>query len=152
VAARFGVLAMILAISGWVISKTGSEISQQVGLSATAVGALMTAVATSLPELTTTLTAVRRGAAQLAVGGIIGGNSFDVLFLSAADAAYQDGSLYHAIGRADLFWIAVGLVLNGVLALGLIVRQRQGPAGIGLESLLILVIYFGAVATQIVMR
>lgn len=93
-ALRFTALAAVLALAGWVISKCGVQISTRLGISATAVGALMTAVATSLPELITTLAAVRRGALQLAVGGIIGGNSFDVLFLSAADASYRNGSLY----------------------------------------------------------
>lgn len=151
-AAQFAALAVVLGIAGWVISKTGTQLSLRLGISATAVGALMTAVATSLPELITTLAAVRRGAIQLAVGGIIGGNSFDVLFLSAADAGYAGGSIYHAITRADLFWIAVGLLLNSLLAIGLVVRQRRGPAGIGLESALILIVYAGAIALQVSMR
>jgi cation:H+ antiporter len=43
-------------------------------------------------ELVTTIAAVRRGALQLAVGGIIGGNTFDTLFLTAADVSYREGS------------------------------------------------------------
>ena len=144
----FAALALVLALSGWVISKTGGQISDRLGLSGAAVGALMTAVATSLPELVTTLAAVRRGALQLAVGGIIGGNTFDVLFLTAADVAYRDGSIYHAAGRDDLFWVGVGLVMTSVLLLGLIVREKRGLAGIGFESLAILMIYAGAIAVQ----
>ncbi|MEO2040107.1 MAG: sodium:calcium antiporter, partial [Martelella sp.] len=98
------------------------------------VGALMTAVVTSLPELVTTLAAVRRGALQLAVGGIIGGNTFDTLFLTLSDLAYRDGSLYHAIGKDDLIWLAVGLSATAILLLGLIVRQKAGPGRIGFES------------------
>ncbi|MEM9010628.1 MAG: sodium:calcium antiporter [Pseudomonadota bacterium] len=145
---RFAALAIILGGAGWTISKAAGVIADRGGLSETVVGALMTAVATSLPELVTTLAAVRRGALQLAVGGIIGGNAFDVLFLSAADIAYRPGSLYHAVGNADLLWVGVGLAMTSVLLLGLIVRQRQGPGGIGFESALILVIYVAAVALQ----
>ncbi|MEQ8919231.1 MAG: sodium:calcium antiporter, partial [Roseovarius sp.] len=111
-------------------------------------GALMTAVVTSLPELVTTLAAVRRGALQLAVGGIIGGNSFDVLFLTLSDFGYREGSLYHAIGQGDLFWLIVGQAMTAILLLGLIVRERQGPGGIGWESVLMLSIYGGAVGFQ----
>ena len=149
---RFLLLAIMLAGSGWVLSKIGAQLSLRLGISATFVGALMTAVATSLPELITVLAAVRRGAVQLAVGGIIGGNTFDVLFLTLADAGYRQGSIYHAITKDDLFWIAVSLVMTGVLLIGLIVRQRHGPARIGAESLSILLIYLGAVAVQIVAR
>ncbi|SHL29037.1 cation:H+ antiporter [Roseovarius litoreus] len=146
--ARFALLACVLGLAGWMMSKIGVQLSARLGISATVVGALMTAVATSLPELITTLAAVRRGAVQLAVGGIIGGNTFDVLFLTAADAGYREGSIYHAITTADLFWIAVGLVMTSILLIGLIVRERDGPGRIGVESTALLLIYGGAVTVQ----
>jgi cation:H+ antiporter len=145
---RFAGLALVLAVAGWTISKTGAAISGRVGISQTAVGALMTAVATSLPELVTTLAAVRRGAVQLAVGGIVGGNSFDVLFLTASDIAYRDGAFYQAISPADPFWLVVGIAMTAVLLLGLVLRQREGPGYIGFESVAILGIYGFAIAAQ----
>lgn len=147
---RFIGLAAVLAVAGWVISKSGGGLSDRMGVSETAVGALMTAVATSLPELVTTLAAVRRGAVQLAVGGIVGGNSFDVLFLTASDAAYRDGSFYRDIAPGDPFWLVVGVAMTAVLLIGLILRQRDGPARIGVESAAILGIYAFAIAAQAV--
>ncbi|WP_093256596.1 hypothetical protein [Rubrimonas cliftonensis] len=47
-ALEFAALAAVLGLAGWVISLTGAQISLRLGVSATAVGALMTAVATSL--------------------------------------------------------------------------------------------------------
>jgi cation:H+ antiporter len=143
-------LALVLGAAGWLISKTGGRMSDMLGVSETAVGALLTAVTTSLPELITTLAAVRRGALQLALGGIIGGNTFDVLFLSASDVAYRDGSLYHAVGLADLFWLVIGLTMTAVLLLGLIVRERRGIAGIGFESVGVLGLYALGIAVQAV--
>ena len=147
-ALEFLLLAALVGSAGWAIAQSGARLADIFGVSDTAVGALMTAVATSMPELVTTLAAVRRGALQLAVGGIIGGNSFDMLFLSLSDAAYRDGSLYHAITPADLFWLAVGLAMTTLLLLGLIVRERRGIAGIGFESAGILGIYLAAVLIQ----
>ena len=122
--------------------------SSDSALSSSLVGALMTAVVTSLPELVTTLTAVRRGALQLAIGGIIGGNTFDTLFIVASDAAYREGSLFHALGPSDLFWLATGLVMTAILLTGLILRERTGPGGIGFESLGLIGVYGAAVALQ----
>lgn len=147
--ASFAVLVGLLGIAGWVIAESAVEITGRFGISETIVGALMTAVVTSMPELVTTIVAVRRGAMQLAVGGIIGGNTFDTLFLCLSDVAYREGSIYHAISGADLFWLATGLVMTGVLMLGLILREREGPLRIGTESLVLLVIYAGAVGMQI---
>ena len=101
-----------------------------------------------MPELVTTIVAVRRGALQLAVGGIIGGNTFDTLFLTAADVSYRDGSLYHAAGAADHFWSLTAILMTGILLAGLILRQRIGPGRIGVESLALLIIYAGAITLQ----
>jgi cation:H+ antiporter len=141
-------LMVVMAAAGWTVAHCGAVIVDQLGISATAVGALMTATVTSLPELVTTVAAVRRGALQLAVGGIIGGNTFDTLFLTISDIGYRDGSLYHAVGTPDFFWLAIGLCMTGLLLLGLILRQTRGPAGIGFESTGILLLYGAAVAGQ----
>lgn len=146
--ASFGAMMLVLAVAGWAIAQSAGQIADRLALSSALVGALMTAVATSLPELVTTLAAVRRGALQLAVGGIIGGNCFDVLFLTLSDIGYRGGSLYHAIGTDDLFWLVVGLAMTAVLVLGLILRQRAGPGNIGWESVALLTIYGGAVGYQ----
>ncbi|MGP3697942.1 sodium:calcium antiporter [Rhodobacter sp. NSM] len=144
----FGGLMLLMGTAGYVIAKSASELADKTGIADSIVGALATALVTSMPELVTTIVAVRRGALLLAVGGIIGGNTFDTLFLMASDIAYRDGSLYHAVGDADYYWISTALLMTGILTGGLILRQRQGPARIGAESILLLVIYAGAVAVQ----
>ncbi|WP_372674890.1 sodium:calcium antiporter [Aquicoccus sp.] len=146
---HFLLLMLLMGIAGWTIAKTAGSITARLALSETLVGALATAVVTSMPELVTTIAAVRRGALQLAVGGIIGGNTFDTLFLTAADIAYRDGSLYHAATVSDQFWTLTAILMTGILLSGLILRQRNGPGGIGVETIAILVVYAGAITFQV---
>ncbi|MFC3612538.1 sodium:calcium antiporter [Lutimaribacter marinistellae] len=148
-ALAFAGLVAIMGACGWIISQIGGSFIARFSLSSSLVGALLTAVITSLPELVTTLVAVRRGALQLAVGGIIGGNTFDTLFLVFSDIAYRDGSIYSAVGMNDLYWLATGMLMTAVLLAGLILRQREGPARIGIESVLMMGIYASAVAVEI---
>lgn len=143
--ARFGVLATVLALSGWMVAQTGMGIARQTGLSGTLVGFLFTAVATSTPELVTTIAAVRNGALTLAVGGILGGNAFDVMFVVTSDIAYREGSIYHAIGRGEVFMISLSIVMTAVLVMGLLSRQKDGVGRIGFESALILALYAASV-------
>jgi len=117
---------------------------ERTGLSETVVGFFMTSIATSLPELVTSLAAVRQGALTLAVGGIIGGNTFDVLFLSFSDMGYRAGSIYHAISEQQLFIIALAILMTGILLLGLLRREKRGIASIGFESFLVLIVYAAA--------
>ncbi|MBM2574776.1 sodium:calcium antiporter [Jannaschia sp. Os4] len=147
-ALAFAGLAVLLAASGWVVAQATSETIARFGISSTLGGALMSAVVTSLPELVTTIAAVRRGALQLAVGGIIGGNTFDTLFLAASDGAYREGSLFHALQDGDFFWLSVGILMTAVLLAGQVRREKRGPAGIGFESVALVAIYGGAVAWQ----
>lgn len=133
--------AAVLGISGFVLERSASVVGAASGLSDTAVGVLLTAVCTSLPELVTSVAAVRRGALQLAIGGIIGGNAFDCLFAGAADIAYRPGSIYHAVANDTLVWIALSLLMTGVLLLGLIRREERGMANIGFESVSLIVLY-----------
>jgi cation:H+ antiporter len=141
---RFGGLAFIVATAGFFVAQTGIALAGRTGLSETVVGAFLTAVSTSLPELVTSVAAVRRGALTLAVGGVIGGNSFDVLFVAFADASYREGSIYHAMTEQQVFIIALTLLLTGILLLGLLRREKSGIMGIGFESFLVLLLYAGA--------
>ena len=143
---RFSVLLVIVGFAGYALGQSGIALSRKTGLSETIVGTLLMAISTSLPELVTTLAAVRRGALTLAVGGIIGGNSFDVILIAASDIAYRPGSIYHAASGQLSFVIALTILMTGVLLLGLLRREKYGFANIGFESLLILLIYFGGTA------
>ncbi len=133
--------AIIVGLAGWAVAESSILITERTGLSQSAMGGVFTAIATSLPELATVLAAVRQGALTLAVGDIIGGNSFDTLFIAVADGAFRGGSIYHAIGDKQVFMMGCILLLHAVLLLGLLRRQKKGIGNIGFESFSILLIY-----------
>lgn len=143
---RFAVYAAIVALAGWSLAQLAIPLGAKTGLSQGVVGGVFTAVSTSIPELVVAITAVRMGALNLAVGDIIGGNAFDTLFVAASDLAYREGPIYAALSSAEQFWLANSIVMTGVLLMGLIYRQRHGPGNIGLESVILLVLYFGGLA------
>lgn len=146
---RMLLFASIVGVAGWVVARSGTAISEQTGFSQTLIGGFLTAVSTSLPELVTSIAAVRRGALTLAVGGIIGGNAFDTLFIAVSDIAYRDGSIYHAIGDRQIFFVAMGMLLTITLLMGMIRRERHGFANIGFESAFIILIYLASLGAQL---
>lgn len=137
----FAVLGLVVGTAGYFIAQTAVELADRTGISQSFIGSIGTSVATSLPELVVAITAVRRGALNLAVGNIIGGNTFDLLFLSFADIAYRDGSLYHAAGPRQTFIISLTIVLTAVFLLGLLFRQKFGFGRIGWESALMILLF-----------
>ena len=147
--AMFGALVVIVGFAGYVVGETGLALSERLGLSGSLVGSLGTATVTSLPELVTAIAAVRRRAPQLAIGGIVGGNMFDSLFIAASDFAYRDGSIYHAISDATVFWMGLVIVMTAVLLLGLLRREREGPGKIGWESVALIALWAVGAGLQI---
>ena len=142
---QFALCGLVVGLAGYGIGETGIAISKQTGLSQTVVGTLLTSTATSLPELVTVLAAVRMGALALAVGDIIGGNAFDVLFLAFADFAFREGSIYHRINNDTSFLLSVSLLMSVVVLLGLLRRERRGLGNIGFEGVITLGLYAWAV-------
>ncbi|WP_341229239.1 hypothetical protein [Nocardioides salarius] len=137
----FLLLAATIGTAGYVLERSASVIVSQTMLEAALVGTLFTAVVTSLPELVTTVAAVRNGSLTLAVSGIIGGNAFDTLFAAFSDVAYGEGSIYHAVSSTVVFWTALGVLMTAVLLMGLIRREERGPGRIGFESAAMIVLY-----------
>lgn len=60
---------------------SGKTIAQSMGISETIIGFTVMALGTSLPELVTTLTAIRKKEASLSVGNIIGANVIDLTLI-----------------------------------------------------------------------
>ncbi|WP_163269903.1 sodium:calcium antiporter [Chelativorans alearense] len=141
---RFAFHAVVTAVAGYAVAEAGIAIIARTGLSATVVGTVFTAIATSLPELVTAIAAVRIGAVSLAVGDVIGGNAFEVLFLSLSDVVYN-GSIYAAFTPDDFTTALIAILMTGVIVLGLLRRERSGVAGIGFESAIVLILYASSV-------
>ncbi len=58
-----------------------SNIARIFGVSERIIGLTIVALGTSLPELVTSITAARKGSADLAIGNIVGSNLFNMLFV-----------------------------------------------------------------------
>ncbi len=141
---EFIAVGSIVAAGGWVIARAAETLVVSGGLEASVVGAILMGVVNAVPEAVTAIAAVRRGALTLAVAGVLGGNAFDVLNLVVADVSFQSGSIYHAAGRDELFLIVTSVLLTSIILAGMLRRERLGPANIGVESWLVLVIYLAS--------
>ena len=76
-----------LAIGGAVTVSAAVEIATVAGISKAVIGLTIVALGTSLPELTASIVAVRRGEADLAVGNVVGSNIFNLLFVLGVTAS-----------------------------------------------------------------
>ena len=63
-----------------------TEIAKVIGISERIIGLTIVAFGTSLPELVTSVTAAKRGNADIAIGNIVGSNVFNILFVAGTSA------------------------------------------------------------------
>ncbi|MEJ1154457.1 hypothetical protein [Microbacterium marmarense] len=134
----FAALGLVVGTTGWIIGRAGLGVIAATGWPSGITGFTVTTAITSLPELIVLIAAIRMGALTLGVANIIGGNVFDVLTLSVADAFYLNGTIYSAAGATSLVLLGGTLLITAVLAAGLLLRDRRG---VGFEGVSIPVIY-----------
>jgi len=144
----FIALAVVTCIAGWALMEAAKGIADQTGLSDTLVGGLFTALATSTPELVTTIAAIRYGALTLGVSNIFGTNCFNILVVAAADVSYRHQSIYHDLAPIQMIWGLISILMTSILLVGMVRRETYGIGRIGFESALILIVY--AVALGII--
>ena len=80
-----GLIGIILG--GDLVVDSASAIAIALGMSETLVGLTIVAIGTSLPELVTPLTALKKGENELIIGNVIGSNIFNILFVLGASSA-----------------------------------------------------------------
>ena len=109
-----GGLAVIIVGSNVTVN-AATAIAVFMGLSERIIGLTIVALGTSLPELFTSVTAARKGNADIAIGNIVGSNIFNILFVVALSALIVDIPFdkaftfdsYVAIAAAVLLWVCV---------------------------------------------
>jgi cation:H+ antiporter len=136
----FGVAALATLVAGVTIERSGEQFFGNLGLSGVLFGATVLAAATSLPELSTGLTAARTGDYKLAMGDIFGGNAFlPVLFLLVT--LISGKSVLPQAQASDIYLTALGALLTVVYLVGLVFRPQKQVLRMGVDSFAVLVLY-----------
>jgi cation:H+ antiporter len=141
----FTVAAAVTLVAGVLLEQTGSGLADHFGMSGVVFGGTVLAAATALPEVSTGLASMKLKDYQLAVSDIFGGNAFlPVLFLLASLLSGQ--SVLPAAEKSDIYLAGLGVLLTTVYATGLIFRHPRKVLGMGIDSLVVLVLYIVGVA------
>lgn len=82
---KFFLYALVVVVAGVWLTDTCDDISAATGLGKTFIGSILLAFATSLPEATVCVTAMRLRNYTLVFGNILGSNIFNLFILTLAD-------------------------------------------------------------------
>jgi cation:H+ antiporter len=128
-----------------VLELSGGNIAGQVGINGVLFGSTFLAAATALPEVSTGLAAVRLGDYKLSVSDIFGGNAFlPVLFLLAG--LLSGTAPLPQAQSSDIYLTGLGALLTAVYLYGIIFRPRLRFLRMGVDSLVVLILYVVGIA------
>lgn len=110
---RFAICTVLLVIFSILLTDVADKVNVRLNLGATVGGAIFLGIATSLPELVSSVNLVRLGNFNASFGNIIGSNLFNFTILSFADFFYSKGNIYAKDAGADnlIFWGILGTLL-----------------------------------------
>ena len=131
---------VIIVVSAQILIPAVSIMAERIGVPKHIISATLVAFGTSLPELVTAITAVRRGHGELAVGNIIGADILNVLFVAGVSAAATQGGL-QADGQFFQFLFPAMVFILIVFRCGILVSgdQLKRPFGVVLVATWLLV-------------
>lgn len=106
--------ALVVIGAGAWLPFIGSEIVEVMGWGKTFVAVLFIAIATTLPELTVSFSALRLGERGMAIGNLVGSNIFNIAIIFLVDIFHQPGSFISAVSFNMIYVALCGAVLMGI--------------------------------------
>ncbi len=106
---------VVIVVGSDITVDSATKIAKILGVSPRIIGLTIVALGTSLPELVTSVTAAKKGNADIAIGNIVGSNIFNILFVLGLSGVIKplvyeaeflvDGIV--AVAASVLLWISV---------------------------------------------
>ena len=136
--------SVLVCIGGYTVVLATEHIAESTGASQSFLGFTLVAFATSLPEVSTTVAAARRGHGITATSNIFGSNGFDVALLALV-AFTAGGPLFAEALVPTIFAAGLGILVTSIYLVGLLERRDRTIARMGFDSALVLLVGLGGI-------
>ena len=135
--------ASIIIISSVFLSMAGEKIAHIMKWQESFVGTQLLALSTSLPELATSLAALRLRAPELAITNLLGSNLFNtgiVLFLD--DIFYTSKPIWQDLSQIHIFNAFIAILMTCTILVTIQIQPKQKLLKfIGIESAILVILY-----------
>jgi cation:H+ antiporter len=115
-------------------------ISATLGLSEAVVAVILLAVGTSLPEISTAIVAAKNGRGDIAMGDVLGANTFNALIILGSVSLVQDVAVNEAFISTTLPVVVLVSLLLGFMVLGNRITRFEGSMLVAIYFLEIITI------------
>jgi cation:H+ antiporter len=124
-AVKFALSALVVVAAGIFLPRVATRIAEVMGWQQSVVGTIFVAAATSLPELVVTLSALRLGAVDLAVGNLFGSNLVNLGILGLMGLVYVKAPLLQVVSPKHVGTGVMAVIMTGIAAAEMMYRPQQ---------------------------
>jgi cation:H+ antiporter len=139
----FAIASAVLFIATPLMVRSSLEIAELTGLGTSFIGTTLVALVTSLPEMVTTLAAIRIGADDMAIGNLFGSNMFNMFALGLTDIFFLPGRFLEVIDPSFLLVGMLGLLMTALGLIGNLARINRRLWFLEFDSIVMMFAYFG---------
>lgn len=137
----FFVAAAVTVISAIKLSNYADVISEKTSFGGLLIGTVLLAGATSLPEVTTSVSAIMIDNPDIAIGNVLGSNIFNVLIIAVLDIWFRRKRMFIYASAEHRITALLGSVLTIIVIVGMLTKSTYEIFGVGLSSILLVVVY-----------
>lgn len=138
---RFAVAAVVIVVAAPFLAASTATVADRIGMSRGIAGMVLLAVTTSLPEVAVSVTSIRAGTYDLAVGNLLGSNCFNMAALVALDVADGPGALLAQVEPRLGVAAVAAILMMAAAAIDVLNRAERRVWRLEPSPLLLLAIY-----------
>jgi len=142
---QFLLTAAAIVFAANQLAKYGDVIAVRTKLGGMFVGTLLLAGVTSLPEVLTTISALREGAPDLAAGNLLGSNMFNMLLLAVLDMVHPKQRLLRKAAFKHALSGGLAMFMIGLVAFFILADIDLKIGWVGVDSLILIAVYAGSI-------
>ncbi len=121
----YGIHATVIVGAGTWLPFIGAELAEVTGLGGTFVGNIFIALSTSLPEVVVSLSALKIGAVDMAIGNLFGSNLFNMNILAIDDLFFTEAPLLSRVSPDHVVSGISAIMMTAVAIVGLTYRSEK---------------------------
>ena len=118
-------ITMLIIGANWIV-KGSTGIARELGISEWFIGVSIVALGTSLPELTSSLIAAKRGHGEMAIGNVFGSNIFNILMVIGASSLIKPLSIREEIYTDLIYATTLTSLMILLIRMGYVINKRDG--------------------------
>ena len=127
---HYAIAAGIIVLSGIWLAYIGKELASLLSLGESFIGMLFIGFATTLPEITVSVSALFIGAKDIAIANMFGSNLFNIALIFLDDTLYGKAPILQSVSQNNIFPAITVMAMTAVIIAAMALRSGRRILGI----------------------